>query len=104
MTYCAFNYCANSALYLSVADAVKRDVNTQSNAFDPEQTKIAVQKKVGDLIAEGMTDYRDAQVLLSIMNKNTSLVFQTKLMQELDDVRKSCKQDSELSRKSKIFT
>nr|ARK19826.1 venom protein [Ampulex compressa] len=74
---------------LEVADAVKRDVNTQSNAFDPEQTKIAVQKKVGDLIAEGMTDYRDAQVLLSIMNKNTSLVFQTKLMQELDDVRVS---------------
>ncbi|KAG7196750.1 hypothetical protein KM043_018774 [Ampulex compressa] len=71
---------------LEVADAVKRDVNTQSNAFDPEQTKIHVQKKIGDLIAEGMTDFRDARVLLSIIHKNASLVFQTKLTQELDDV------------------
>ncbi|KAG7196751.1 hypothetical protein KM043_018775 [Ampulex compressa] len=89
---------------LEVADAVKRDVNTQSNALDVQQTEIHLRKKIGDLITRGLTDFTEARILLSIIHKNASLVFQTKLTQELDDVRRSCKQDSKLSRKSKIFT
>nr|ARK19859.1 venom protein [Ampulex compressa] len=70
---------------LEIASVVKRDVGVES--FNTDHTQGNIQIKVNNLMLESITDWRDIQLFLSIMHKNASLVFETKLMQELHNVR-----------------
>ncbi|KAG7196760.1 hypothetical protein KM043_018784 [Ampulex compressa] len=72
---------------LEIVDVVKRDVNTSPYIFDAKKIQKDVQEEIGHLIVKSATDWRDANVILWIMHKNTSLLFQKKLTQELDNVR-----------------
>ncbi|KAG7196762.1 hypothetical protein KM043_018785 [Ampulex compressa] len=72
---------------LEIVDVVKRDVNTSSYIFDVNKIQKDVKEKVNYLLLDSATDWKDTYVILSIMHRNASLLFQTKLTQELDNVR-----------------
>ncbi|KAG7189873.1 hypothetical protein KM043_017523 [Ampulex compressa] len=63
------------------------EITDAAKAFDAKQAKNDLQKKIDYLIVASITDWRDTHIILSIMHNNASLVFQTKLTQELHDVR-----------------
>nr|ARK19885.1 venom protein [Ampulex compressa] len=70
---------------LEIANVVKRDVNIPPDTLKEIQKD--VKEKVNYLLLDSATDWKDTYVILSIMHRNASLLFQTKLTQELDNVR-----------------